>query len=147
MEGKFLMKKYLNNERGLTLIELLAVLIIGAIIFLLISNIHIFSQKQYKEQTIKAEHLFDVTYAAKVITKEIRKSKNPVLISANEIHLDGIIYKFEIGSNSINKNGVSIASNIKDFHVEKITDLKWSIKIVNLSNKKIETELTFRKGS
>ncbi|MER2090755.1 MAG: prepilin-type N-terminal cleavage/methylation domain-containing protein, partial [Sporosarcina sp.] len=39
------MNKHLSSEKGLTLVELLAVLVIGTIIFLLISNIHLFSQK------------------------------------------------------------------------------------------------------
>ena len=98
------MKKYIKNEKGLTLVEILAVIIIGSIIMLLISNVHLFGQKQYKSQSEKSRHLYDVTYAAKVITKEIRKAdeKGIVNIGSKSDHIklnNEIEYKYNSGIN------------------------------------------------
>ena len=68
------MRGQLRNERGLTLIEVLAATVIGTMLILLIGNALLFGLKQYKNQSTKAQELTDVTFVAKVITKEIRKA-------------------------------------------------------------------------
>ncbi|MEK5039118.1 PilW family protein [Sporosarcina sp. FSL K6-3457] len=94
------MENYTNNERGLTLVELLAVIAISSVIILLILNVHVFGQKQYKEQSTKAEQLYDVSYVAKIITKEIRKSisaetDGSKILILNKNLSDEIIFKEE----------------------------------------------------
>jgi prepilin-type N-terminal cleavage/methylation domain-containing protein len=144
-------KKYINNERGLTLIELLAVLVIGSLILILISNIHIFGHKQNKEQSQKAASLYDVSYAAKVITKEIRKAekvkvKNDIL-TLNPDKPNQVIFKESNGSIFMNES--PIVMDITRFIVKR---KEGSNKIIELDiesqslNGKITTEIYFRGG-
>jgi prepilin-type N-terminal cleavage/methylation domain-containing protein len=140
------MKKYIKNDNGLTLVELLAVLAIGSIILILISNVHLIGQKQYKSQSENANSLNDVTYAMKVITKEIRKAKNPQWINEHEIILDEINYKFDNNEKAIKKAGITLIADIEEFKVTKRTDKGWVIVIKSIYGKKIKTEIVFRKG-
>lgn len=144
------MKKYLKNEKGLTLVEVLAVIIIGSIIMLLIFNVHLFSQKQYKSQSEKSRHLYDVTYAAKVITKEIRKAEK-VTVKDNMLTLTLNLNEavFELKSNSIVKDGNPFILEISKFEVDsdgqKITLAIESI-VKNGKNESVKTEIYTREG-
>ena len=106
------------------MVELLAVIVIGSIIILLIFNVHLFGQNQYKEQSTKAEQLYDVTYVAKVITKEIRKAVsaetdglqlkvNKILILNKDLSNE-IIFKEE--NNQILMNGKLLAQGTVKFN-------------------------------
>src|SRR5690625_4315339 len=66
------MNKHLSNERGLSLVELLATLAIGSLIVIFIMSVHILIQKQYSIQSKDIQHLTDITIAAKAITKDLR---------------------------------------------------------------------------
>ncbi|MCG7336998.1 hypothetical protein MHZ95_17195 [Sporosarcina sp. ACRSM] len=145
------MHKHLSNEKGLTLVELLAVLVTGTIIFLLISNVHLFGQKQYKSQLEKTEHLYDVTYAAKVITREIRKANARVIenVDAKDNHIrlsDSIEYKYNSDTQSIeNKEGTPLVKDIKRFYIKKSSS-KVNIEIESMTGEKIKTGITLRRG-
>lgn len=145
------MRKPLKNEKGLTLVEVLAVIVIGSIILLLILNTLIFGQKQYKEQSEKARSLYDVTYAAKVITKEIRKADKSKIqnMGSNKNHIklaDDIEYKYNSHNESIDtKDGSTLVKGVGKFYIE-LEDDKVSIKIESLSNKIVETEIVLRRG-
>lgn len=138
------MKNSMNNEKGLTLVEVLAVIVIGTLLLILISNTHLFGQKQYKIQSEKAAGLYDVTYALKVITKEIRKSENRTVVSEGSITLDGDRYTFDSINHSINKNDIPFASDIGHFSVIELTSGKWELVIVSLSGKEIHTVIILR---
>src|SRR5690625_7954766 len=68
------MNKLAENEDGLSLVELLAVLAIGSMILLFISTIHIFIQNQYNTQSADVRGLTDITVAMRAITKDIRSA-------------------------------------------------------------------------
>jgi len=148
------MKKYLNNEKGLTLVEILAVIIIGSIILLLISNVHLFGQKQYKNQSEKTGYLYDVTYAAKVITKEIRKAEKVVLkdniltLTLNEAN-ETI---FELQNDAILKNTNPFVFGISKFVIIPAEDNERKLKLEIDSieqvgkNESINTEIHLREG-
>lgn len=144
------MVKYLDNKRGVTLIELLAVLVISSIIVVLIMNIFSTGQKQYKGQTIKSEQLNDVRYAAKVITKEIRKAEK--LIWDGTTLSVGTVEPLKIknDSNEIRKNGKLFISNIKVSKMSLIDhSLKLTIESINTKSNKqqsLEIEIFIREG-
>ncbi|KAA0965336.1 prepilin-type N-terminal cleavage/methylation domain-containing protein [Sporosarcina sp. ANT_H38] len=145
------MRKYLNNEKGLTLVEILAVLIIGSIIMLLISNVHLFGQKQYKSQSEKSRHLYDVTYAAKVITKEIRKVDESGIANVDSkrdhIKLTSVIeYKYNSANKSIeNKDGTILVKDIENFVAERL-DNQVDLEIISKTGEKVKTKIVLRKG-
>lgn len=70
------MKFSLKNERGMTLVEILAVTVITGIVAILVFSLIQSSTKQHIQQTKEAGNLSDITYALKVVTKDIRRSTN-----------------------------------------------------------------------
>ncbi|HJF32401.1 MAG TPA: prepilin-type N-terminal cleavage/methylation domain-containing protein [Sporosarcina psychrophila] len=145
------MKKYLRSEKGLSLVEVLAVIIIGSLIMLLISNIHLFGQKQYKSQSEKSRHLYDVTYAAKVITKEIRKAdeKGIANVGSKSDHIkltDSIEYKYNSADKTIeNKDRTILVKDIEKFVVSR-SDSQIKLEIISKTGEKVKTNIVLRKG-
>lgn len=143
------MRRSLINEKGITLVELLAVIVIGGIITVLIMGIFSNGQNQYNNQTVKAEQLNDIRYAAKVITKEIRKAERVEVNSTSlKLGLDSpVVFTFTNGE--ILQNGLALVSGIKDFSVFK-NNRTLTIKIVSTEhkgvNQKVETEIFIREG-
>ena len=139
------MKKLLNNERGLTLVELLAVLVIGAIILLLINNVHMFGQNQYNKQSKQAEQIYNVTYAAKVITNEIRKAEK---IIVNE-KVDTLTITISNLSKVFNQQNLPGISSFK-VYFKGIDSRKLKIEIEstdqNSKKERIDTEIYVREG-
>lgn len=147
------MWKQWNNEKGITLVELLAAVVLASIVMLLVFSVLMSGTKQYKGQLEKNNQLTDISYALKMITKDIRKTKEPQIISVSEIELNGINYS-KVG-NTITRNGDVIARNIELFKVKDNygtehydeNNIKWFIEIKSLDQKKTKkTEIYLRKG-
>ncbi|MCK1996571.1 prepilin-type N-terminal cleavage/methylation domain-containing protein [Psychrobacillus psychrodurans] len=147
------MWKQWNNEKGITLVELLAAVVLASIVMLLVFSVLMSGTKQYKGQLEKNNQLTDISYALKMITKDIRKTKEPQIISVSEIELNGINYS-KVG-NTITRNGDVIARNIELFFVDDghgtakydENNIKWFIEIKSLDQKKTKkTEIYLRKG-
>ncbi|MCZ8542144.1 PilW family protein [Psychrobacillus psychrodurans] len=147
------MWKQWNNEKGITLVELLAAVVLASIVMLLVFSVLMSGTKQYKGQLEKNNQLTDISYALKMITKDIRKTKEPQIISVSEIELNGINYS-KVG-NTITRNGDVIARNIEIFKVKDNygtehydeNNIKWFIEIKSLDQKKTKkTEIYLRKG-
>lgn len=139
------MMKIVNNEKGVSLVEILAAIVITAIVITLIFNVQLSSSKQYDKQLNKNQQLNEVSYVLKVITKEMRKSTD--ISSINDgIKIKNDEYKFEVNTNSIIKNQEPFATNIGEFMVE-YKDNSWNIKIKNLDGKTVETKIVVRSGN
>lgn len=136
---------------------MLAALVIGTIFILLIGNALLFGLKQYKSQSTKAQELTDVTFIAKVITKEIRKSTE---ISVNEqehsitltIYDNPIEYIFMKTEKALFKNGQKLYSGLENFQVT-VSDrndrlLEITIDSVNQNGiqENLKTEIYLREG-
>lgn len=141
-----------RNDKGITLVELLAVLAIGGIVMVLLMSIFSNGQNQYSSQTAKAEQLNDIRYAAKVITKEIRKA-DKVISKQDEIILgESTPVKFEKVNGEILKNGTPLISNVSIFTIRKVTstDRNMVINIESTDNKgkkqSIRTVIYIRDG-
>ncbi|MEK3995767.1 prepilin-type N-terminal cleavage/methylation domain-containing protein [Psychrobacillus sp. FSL K6-2365] len=147
------MWKQWNNEKGITLVELLAAVVLASIVMLLVFSVLMSGTKQYKGQLEKNNQLTDISYALKMITKDIRKTKEPQIISVSEIELNGINYS-KVG-NTITRNGDVIARNIEIFKVKDNygtehydeKNIKWFIEVKSLDQKETKkTEIYLRKG-
>lgn len=139
------MMKIVNNEKGVSLVEILAAIVITAIVITLIFNVQLSSSKQYDKQLNKNQQLNEVSYVLKVITKEMRKTTD--ISSINDgIKIKNDEYKFEVNTNSIIKNQKPFATNIGEFMVE-YKDNSWNIKIKNLDGKTVETKIVVRSGN
>ncbi|WP_186321529.1 PilW family protein [Bacillus sp. FJAT-22090] len=120
------MRKHVNNEKGITLVELLAAIVLASIVMLLVYNVLMAGTKQYKNQLEKNNQLTEISYALKMITKDIRKTEKPQIISSSQIKLNDVNYSKD--GNTITRNGVVIASSIKRFQVTR-DNIKWVIEI------------------
>ena len=147
------MWKQWNNEKGITLVELLAAVVLASIVMLLVFSVLMSGTKQYKGQLEKNNQLTDISYALKMITKDIRKTKEPQIISVSEIELNGINYS-KVG-NTITRNGDVIARGIEIFFVDDgyetgkydEKNIKWFIEVKSLDQKETKkTEIYLRKG-
>lgn len=143
------MRKMIQNEKGLTLVELLAVFAVGTVVLILMGGIIVSIQKQYNEQSTQTGNLFDVTYAAKVITKDARKATY-ASTDDHTLELGDTTYTFIPDKQTIERNGDPLVKSIKEFHAEIVSDpnknSQLKLKIVSLSNKKLETTITIRSG-
>ncbi|MGG0663666.1 type II secretion system protein [Viridibacillus arvi] len=139
------MMKIVTNEKGVTLVEILATIVITAIVATLIFNVQLSSSKQYDKQLKKNQQLNEVSYVLKVITKEMRKTTDISSINTG-IKIKNDEYKFDVNTNSIIKNHEPFATNIGEFMVE-YKDNSWNIKIKNLDGKTVETKIVVRSGS
>ncbi|RNF41273.1 prepilin-type N-terminal cleavage/methylation domain-containing protein [Planococcus salinus] len=142
----------MESEKGITLVELLAALVISSIIVVLAMNIFSTGQNQYNSQNIKVEQLNDVRYALKVITKEIRQADK---VEIEDPHLklgtdSSVIFTFEDGE--ILHNGVPLLLGIQEFPFEKDEkDNRILIIKVKSSEQKgkmqqLQTEIYIREG-
>ncbi|MCC3356544.1 prepilin-type N-terminal cleavage/methylation domain-containing protein [Bacillus sp. REN16] len=120
-----------RNNKGVTLIELLAVLALLTLILTLATSVHLFGQRQTSNQTSQIENQANVRLAINILTREIRKA-NSVEVSNNVLNIDGTIYKLE--NNAITKKGSALVSSIKDLQVIKNKN-KIQIDITSISDK------------
>lgn len=134
------------NQKGLTLVELMAVIVIMSIIFILISRIQLTSSEQYTLQTEKNNQLTDLSYTLKVITKDLRKSGKAPEINGNTYTIGSEIYVFDAATNSLSRNETILAHPITAFTIKSITSQKYKI-IISTPTDRIDTEIVIRSGS
>lgn len=142
------MNKLAKSEDGLSLVELLAVLVIGSIIILFISTTHIFIQNQYNNQSTDVKGLTDITIAMRAITKDIRSADEIETTEDSKkliITGGGVETSYYFKENILEKNGVPYIYDLEDFEA-KSNDSKIQLKIVSKSGKKAETEIVIRGG-
>ncbi|MCM3725302.1 prepilin-type N-terminal cleavage/methylation domain-containing protein [Neobacillus cucumis] len=127
-----------NNEKGVTLIELLAALSLLSIILLLASSVHLLGLKQSSSQTSEIQNQSNVRLAMNSITREIRKASTVSFIniddtdsSNDQLKINGVdIYKLE--NKNITKNADPLIANIQTFTLKKVKDDMYSITIANI---------------
>lgn len=148
------MMKKLRNEKGLTLVELLATLVIGGMIISLIMGIHVMVQKQYTKQQADIGYFLDVTTAAKAITKDIRMAEDVEVLSPSTIKLEWtdnagitITRTYDLDGNIVTRDGGGYISDIDTFsfvesETNDITKLEFIVK--GESEKQIKTEIILR---
>lgn len=132
-----------RNERGITLVELLAVIAISSIVILLIITLHIYVQKQFHSQSEDAFHLTDVTIVAKEITKEIRKSD--VISDTSPRHWIEFSNDttYELVGDVLHKDDIQYIFDVDEFII--IEDAGTiSLMIKSKTGQKVETTLTIR---
>lgn len=141
--------KYLRNEKGISLVELLAVFVISGIVIMMIINIQIYTQKQFISQSEQAHNLTDITIAMKVITKDFR-THDIIEFEADEVTVlefkDGNKYEFKEGS--LYRNDAAYIYDVAEFYVRKDDKLDglYTIYIENMNGKHLETEIAVRGG-
>ncbi|MBM7608824.1 type II secretory pathway pseudopilin PulG [Lysinibacillus composti] len=142
-----------QNEKGMTLIEVLGILIILTLISFFVFNIMNSSSKQQSEQTKESLQLQDGAYILKQITKDLRKSfkvtsitsgDNTIFYFQDQTNNSLFIYEYKNSNYELYRNNVLIGKNIKSLSIygDQTVHLDFM-----LNNKNFETSITFRRGS
>lgn len=137
------MRKFviLKKQNGISLVEGLAVIIIISIVGMLLVNIILSGQKEYSDQSIKNQDLKDISYALKVITKELRQNHNIIVVD-NTITINNIKYKQK--NNSIIREDLNTSNEI--ILIDDITnfEVKGTSSYVEITIDNISTNIAIR---
>jgi len=91
----------LKNQKGLTLVELLATIVISSIVVIILFGIFTSANKEYNKQTKLNQDLSDISYALNVITNEIRESDSAFVATDGTIVIEDIKYQYDEATSSI----------------------------------------------
>lgn len=118
MENIKKFRKLVSDNRGLTLVELLAVIVLLSIILIMVSSIHLMGVKQYNVQSQVIKNQDNVRLAMSMLTKDVR-SASTVSVTNNQLTLatgsQTTIYSQ--GQSALNKNGYPVIKGISQFIV------------------------------
>ncbi|WP_286927058.1 MULTISPECIES: PulJ/GspJ family protein [Lysinibacillus] len=138
------MKKTVKLQHGMTLVEVLAVLVIVSIISVLLFNILGSSTSTHQKQSTKNEELRNASYALKLITKDFRRARN-FDESTYTFTIDSQSYVYTISNNTITRNGETVANNIESFSLSYVNNIL-TVNLKSQNGKEISTNLSLRKG-
>jgi type II secretory pathway pseudopilin PulG len=136
--------KWLKSERAITLVEVLAVLALLSMVVLLASSIYMFSQKQMIQQSSDIQVQSNVRLAAKILTKDIRKSDSVTISTSSNFAVNKAnltIDRYEFKDKTLYKNDQPFISDIQSFTIKKNPDDSISLSVANLP----ETTILIRK--
>ncbi|WP_245208202.1 prepilin-type N-terminal cleavage/methylation domain-containing protein [Sediminibacillus dalangtanensis] len=105
----------MTNDKGFTLVELLAVLALLGLIIILAGSVTWFGQNQYTSQLEETKQQAEVRLALKQITKDVRQADS-LTVTNNQLKLDEVVYRLNAGH--LLRNGRMVAEGISDFQVE-----------------------------
>ncbi|SDK41085.1 prepilin-type N-terminal cleavage/methylation domain-containing protein [Sediminibacillus albus] len=124
----------MRNNKGFTLVELLAALALLGLIVGLASSVHLFGQKQFTNEIKQVNNQSNVRLVLKQITKDIRSS-NMLAIEGNVLTVDGNVYKQE-GTQML-RNDRLMVTGIAEFTVNPTENGSGAeITVKSVSNKR-----------
>lgn len=146
-----------HNQQGLTLVEVLAVIIILSIISTFIFSIMNSSISQHSEQGKEVQQIQSGAFVLKQITKDMRKSYRIEIDSenANKYYLynkEKLLYQYEYTSNNEllrtdeNNDVTVVGKNIESFLISTDNEGKEATIFFKLMAKNIERPLILEEG-
>lgn len=160
----------MKNEKGFTLVEVLAVIVILAIVSAILFNLLTSSNKEYKSQVDDTTNLNELSFIMKEITRDFRKTKivdiqnNQVVFKTKENNQEKVIATYTKTGDTLSKNGSPYQTKIRSFCVQSTKEpskrtpdcLSTSktpsaqegiyLNIENTNGKRVETTLYSRGG-
>jgi len=139
----------IKQQRGLTLVEVLAVLVIFSIISILLMSILGSSTSTHQKQLTKNKELQNTSIVLKLITKDFRKSVKfdeatytfTTIVDGSETE-----QTYVLSDDKITRNGETIATDIEEFELSnQESSSTLTIRIKSKHDQEIRTELTSRK--
>ncbi|MDQ0232810.1 prepilin-type N-terminal cleavage/methylation domain-containing protein [Metabacillus malikii] len=134
----------IKNNKGVTLVELLAALALLTLILLLANSFHLFGQKQMIDQSKTIQEQANIRLVMNILSNEVRTGKVEVPVKNNTLKITTNnktnIYKLE--SNKITRNDEPIVDKIGVFNVKSTgtTRPEITIDITSLPDNKGKTE-------
>ncbi|MDP4156047.1 MAG: prepilin-type N-terminal cleavage/methylation domain-containing protein [Bacillota bacterium] len=121
-----------KNQKGVTLIELLAAIALLSVVLLVANSIHLFGQKQMSDQTAEIQNQSNVRLAMDIITKRIRKASTISVDNNGVLTLDNTdVYKLD--NNNLTQNSQPIINNLQKFEIQ-YDGSKITVTIADLPN-------------
>lgn len=161
----------MKNEKGFTLVEVLAVIVILAIVGAILFNLLTSSNKEYKSQVDDTTNLNELSFIMKEITRDFRKTKivdiqtNQVVFKTTENEEEKVIATYTKTGDTLSKNGSPYQTKIGSFCVQSTeepsvgtqdcmnnaagkekTSKGIYVNIKNINGKRVETTLYSRGG-
>ncbi|MGK4151858.1 prepilin-type N-terminal cleavage/methylation domain-containing protein [Kurthia gibsonii] len=161
----------MKNEKGFTLVEVLAVIVILAIVGAILFNLLTSSNKEYKSQVDDTTNLNELSFIMKEITRDFRKTKivdienNQVIFKTTENEQEKVIATYTKTGDTLRKNGAPYQTKISSFCVQSTeepsvgtqdcmnnaagkekTSKGIYVNIENINGKRVETTLYSRGG-
>ncbi len=133
-----------SNQDGLTLIEILAVMVLLSIITSSIFGLLISGNKNFERQSDNNSQLNELTFVLKQVTKDVRQSST-VQISSNILTLDSTTYLYNVNTQSLERNGQVLSTSIKQFQVLQNNNQLF-IAITGIFGKTVQTTVVLRSG-
>ena len=149
-------RNLLKNHYGLSLLEVLATCVLTSIVALILFSVISASTDQHNKQSNANKQINDVSYALKLITKDIRKYPNNIIANDTSLSISidsdttkNIIYSFENQEKTLNKNGVPFVFEIEFFKVIPCENGLSDCTFIEIGNneKTVSTEIILRKGN
>lgn len=115
------MRRFLINEKGLTMVETLLAFAVLSMVMLLITNVQLFGQEQAADQTHDVNSQANARTALKWITTDVRKIGDLYIMDANmdssrlAISND-IFYEYDEAADTLSRNNAIIAEEISSFN-------------------------------
>lgn len=140
----------MRNQRGITLVELLAVITLLSVVSLLIIGIIIQAQGTYKKNQVTNFTTTEMSLLVNSITRDIRQFPEGVSVSNEMLTIqtsDGemISYKFDSVESSIKRNDNILLRSVTEF-VPVLNDGLVTIEIKDNSGKEWKSTIVIRKG-
>lgn len=145
------MKRWLKQESGLSLMELLATIVIASILITFIISLFVFIQSKSTSQKEEVSGLNDITLALKSITKDIRYADDvetgdnylKIFFPESEEPKQDVIY--ELRDSILMKDNTKYIYNVKTFNTSR-EEKTITIEIKSKSGKGRNTEIVLRGG-
>lgn len=118
-----MLKQDYYSEEGITLVELLAALSLFSIVVLLIGSVHIFAQRQFRQQSDRIEVSSEVRLVMSQFESDIRSiDSGTVYWDEDTLFIGSEEISYRLSDQKILRNDSVIADNISDFSVEFDSD-------------------------
>lgn len=140
----------MRNQRGITLVELLAVITLLSVVSLLIIGIIIQAQGTYKRNQVTNFTTTEISLLVNSVTRDIRQFPEGVSVSNDMLNIqtsddEMITYKFDSVESSIKRDDNTLLRSVTKF-VPILNDGLVTIEIKDNSGKKWTSTIVIRKG-
>lgn len=112
----------MSNQKGITLVELLAAITLLSLVSVLVMSIIIQSQNTYKRNQLTNITTTEMSLLINTMTRDIRQHPQQVAVASNVLTIsppneDPIVYRFDSAQDELKRNNQVVISNVHDFTI------------------------------
>lgn len=114
--------KIMSNQKGITLVELLAAITLLSLVSVLVMSIIIQSQNTYKRNQLTNMTTTEMSLLINTMTRDIRQHPQQVAVASNVLTIsppneDPIVYRFDSAQLVLKRNNQVVISNVHNFTI------------------------------